>query len=52
MLRPTLPTTSRSAFSSSARFTNASTGAPTIGRSSTFFAPALCARSLASCKIS
>ena len=42
---PTLPTTRRSALTSSARSTNASTGAPTIAFSSTFFAPACCARS-------
>ncbi len=41
-------TTSRSAFLLIGQVR--SRPAPTIGRSSTFFAPALCARSLASCK--
>ena len=44
LLSPTLPTTSRSAWTSSARCTSALMGAPTIGFSSTFVAPALCAR--------
>src|ERR1700730_2675657 len=39
LLSPTLPTTSRSAWTSSARCTSALMGAPTIGFSSTFLAP-------------
>src|ERR1700730_4034194 len=44
LLSPTLPTTSRSAWTSSASCTSALIGAPTISFSSTFLAPALCAR--------
>ena len=42
VLSPTLPTTSRSALTSSARSTSASTGAPTTAFSSTLVAPAAC----------
>src|SRR5690606_28237911 len=49
--RPTLPTTSRSALTSSASSTSASTGAPTTAFSSTFVAPAWWARSFASRRI-
>src|SRR6185312_4276379 len=51
VLRPTLPTTSRSALTSSARSTRASTGAPTTAFSSILVAPAALARSLASRRI-
>src|ERR1700733_13333318 len=51
LLSPTLPTTNRSAWTSSARCTSALIGAPTIDFSSTFVAPALWARSLASRRI-
>ena len=51
VLSPTLPTTSRSAPTSSASPTSASTGAPTTDLSSMFAAPAAAARSLASRRI-